>query len=329
MQSKLKKQYMIELGFRNKDNQIKYLQIKPDDTTLASVWTKQLDHLLFTHSNKIFQKNFSLLGFHNDNRTREHICNDLDRSIQTINYYKAYRITEDFSSLRCEYNQDLLNVLHHHFEITQGQLWKPGTVLANANGETRNAISMLNHCCHELEAWYETEKNRPTWTNGYFYYNVLGVTDRIEIPLEEKRNFTRDITDGLVYLHYAQTGKTWYEAYLDNDSVVGADGISEHRVISGEFNCYFGTGYELPMDDNFTKWLEAKGVDPNNEQLALGYAPVGKIINMPHTEAVDFFKEYTDFYSIEFNKKRIEYDYRHTDLGYFPMLERMWSKWNG
>ena len=320
---------MIELGFRNKDNQIKYLQIKPDDTTLASVWTKQLDHLLFTHSNKIFQKNFSLLGFHNDNRTREHICNDLDRSIQTINYYKAYRITEDFSSLRCEYNQDLLNVLHHHFEITQGQLWKPGTVLANANGETRNAISMLNHCCHELEAWYETEKNRPTWTNGYFYYNVLGVTDRIEIPLEEKRNFTRDITDGLVYLHYAQTGKTWYEAYLDNDSVVGADGISEHRVISGEFNCYFGTGYELPMDDNFTKWLEAKGVDPNNEQLALGYAPVGKIINMPHTEAVDFFKEYTDFYSIEFNKKRIEYDYRHTDLGYFPMLERMWSKWNG
>jgi hypothetical protein len=329
MQSKLKKQYMIELGFRNKDNQIKYLQIKPDDTTLASVWTKQLDHLLFTHSNKIFQKNFSLLGFHNDNRTREHICNDLDRSIQTINYYKAYRITEDFSSLRCEYNQDLLNVLHHHFEITQGQLWKPGTVLANANGETRNAISMLNHCCHELEAWYETEKNRPTWTNGYFYYNVLGVTDRIEIPLEEKRNFTRDITDGLVYLHYAQTGKTWYEAYLDNDSVVGADGISEHRVISGEFNCYFGTGYELPMDDNFTKWLEARGVDPNNEQLALGYAPVGKIINMPHTEAVDFFKEYTDFYSIEFNKKRIEYDYRHTDLGYFPMLERMWSKWNG
>ena len=320
---------MIELGFRNNDNQIKYLQIKPDDTTLASVWTKQLDHLLFTHSNKIFQKNFSLLGFHNDNRTREHICNDLDRSVQTINYYKAYRITEDFSSLRCEYNQDLLNVLHHHFEITQGQLWKPGTVLASANGETRNAISMLNHCCHELEAWYETEKNSPTCTNGYFYYNVLGVTDRIEIPLEEKRNFTRDITDGLVYLHYAQTGKTWYEAYLDNDSVVGADGISEHRVISGEFNCYFGTGYELPMDDNFTKWLEARGVDPNNEQLALGYAPVGKIINMPHTEAVDFFKEYTDFYSIEFNKKRIEYDYRHTDLGYFPMLERMWSKWNG
>jgi hypothetical protein len=110
---------------------------------------------------------------------------------------------------------------------------------------------------------------------------------------------------------------------------VGVDGISEHRIISGEFNCYFGTGYKLPMDDNFTKWLEERGVDPKDEQLALGYAPVGKIVDMPYTEAVDFFKEYTDFYSIEFNKKRIEYDYRHTDPGYFPMLERMWSKWNG
>jgi hypothetical protein len=229
--------------------------------------------------------------------------------------------------LRYKYDQELLNVLHHHFEITQGQLWKPGTVLANANGETRNAISMLNHCCHELEAWYETEKNSPTWNNGYFYYNLLGVTDRIEIPVEEKKNFVKDITDGLVYLHYAQTGKTWYEAYLDNDTIVDADGISEHRVISGEFNCYFGTGYQLPTDEKFTDWLKQRGVDPNDEQLALGYAPVGKIVDMPHTEAVDFFKEYSDFYSIEFNKKRIEYDFRHTDAGYFTMLENMWNKW--
>lgn len=320
---------MIELGFRNNNNNIKYIHIEPNDSTLASVWLKQLDHLLATHNNKIFQKNFSLLGFHNDYRTREHICNDLDRSIQTINYYKSYRINENFSSLRYEYNQELLNVLHHHFEITQGQLWKPGSVLSTSNGETRNAICMLNHCCHELEAWYETEKNNPTWTNGYFYYNLLGVTDRIEIPLEEKKNFTRNITDGLVYLHYAQTGKTWYEAYLDNDTIVKSDGISEHRIISGEFNCYFGTGYELPLDEKFTEWLINKGIDPTNEQLALGYAPVGRIVDMPYTEAVDFFKEYSDFYSIEFNKKRIEYDYRHTDSGYFPMLERMWSKWNG
>jgi len=320
---------MIQLGFRNNDNKIAYVSIKPNDTILAQLWLQQLDSLLEDHNNKVFQKNFSLLGFHNNYRTVSDICTDLEKAVHTINYYKQYRIDDDFTDLRYGYNQELLNVLHHHFEITQGQLWNPGSVLSTANGPTRNAISYLNHCCHELEAWYDTEQNYPEWTNGYFYYNLLGVTERFEIPQALKKNFTKEVTDGMVYLHYAQTGKTWHEAYLDNDTVVKPDGISEHRVISGEFNCYFGTGYELPTDENFTTWLKSKGVDPDNEQLGLGYGAVGKIENLPHTEAVDFFKEYTDFYSIEFNKKRIEYDFRYTDPGYTKMLEDMWSKWNG
>lgn len=319
---------MIELGFRNNNNDIKYVTIKPNDTEVANVWLSQLDHLLETHHRKIFQKNFSLLGFHNDYRTLKHICNDLDRSITLINYYCDYKIKENYAPLRTRYDQELLNILHHHFETMQGQLWNPGSALANANGHTRLAICYLNHCCHEIEAWYETENIKDEgYTNGYFYYNLLGVTERIELDPKFKKQFTKDVTDGMVYLHYAQTGKTWYEAYLDNDDVVKEAGISEHRVISGEFNCYFGTGYELPTDEKFSAWLESKGVDPNDEQLALGYAPVGQIQNMPYNEAIDFFKEYTDFYSIQFNKKRIEYDFRHTDDAYIRMLTEMWDKW--
>lgn len=319
---------MIKLGFRNTDNKIEYIHIKPDDTELANVWLSQFNSLLETHQKKIFQKNFSLLGFHNNYRTVEHICNDLERSIATINYYSDYKIAENFGPLRYSCNQELLNILHHHFEITQGQLWNPGSVLANANGATRLAICYLNHCCHELEAWYETEDIAADgYRNGYFYYNLLGIQERIDLDPKFKKHFTKDITDGMVYLHYAQTGKTWYEAYLDNDDVVQADGISEHRVISGEFNCYFGTGYDLPTDEKFTSWLESKGVDPANEQLALGYAPVGKIVDLKDGEAQEFFKEYTDFYSIEFNNRRIEYDFRHTDEAYIKLLTEIWDKW--
>lgn len=319
---------MIELGFRNLDNKVRYVNIKPDDTEIASVWLTQLDRLLATHKKKIFQKNFGLLGFHNDYRTVHHICNDLDRSIATINYYSDYKIRENFSPLRQGYDQELLNILHHHFEITQGQLWNPSSVLARSNAQTRLAICYLNHCCHELEAWYDTEIRREEgYVNGYFYYNLLGITERIELEPKFKKQFTKNIEDGLVYLHYAQTGKTWYEAYLDNDDVVGTAGISEHRVISGEFNCYFGTGYELPTDEKFSDWLISKGVDPTDEQLALGYAPVGRIQNMPYTEAQDFFKEYADFYSIQFNNNRIEYDFRHTDESYLYLLTEIWNKW--
>lgn len=319
---------MIELGFRNIDNKVKHIHIQPDDTELAGVWLDQLDQLLRTHNKKIFQKNFSLLGFHNEYRTVDHICDDLDRSIATINYYSDYKITDNFSRLRYKYDQELLNTLHHHFEVTQGQLWNPSSVLANANGHTRLAICYLNHCCHELEAWYETENiANDGYRNGYFYYNLLGIQERIELDPKFKKQFTKDVTDGMVYLHYAQTGKTWFEAYLDNDDVVEAAGISEHRVISGEFNCYFGTGYELPSDEKFSAWLESKGVDPNDEQLGLGYAPVGRIVDLKDGEAQDFFKEYTDFYSIEYNNKRIEYDFRHTDKAYINLLTEIWNKW--
>ena len=319
---------MIELGFRNIENKIEYINIQPNDNELSNIWLSQLDFLLATHNRKIFQKNFSLLGFHNDYRTVAHICDDLDRSIATINYYSDYKIVENFGPLRNGYDQDLLNILHHHFEVMQGQLWNPGNELANANGDTRLAICFLNHCCHELEAWYETENIKDEgYRNGYFYYNLLGIQDRIELDPKFKKDFTKDVTDGMVYLHYAQTGKTWFEAYLDNDDIVESAGISEHRVISGEFNCYFGTGYELPSDEKFSSWLESKGVDPNDEQLGLGYAPVGKVTNLTDGEAQDFFKEYNDFYSIEFNKKRIEYDFRHTDNAYIRLLTDMWSKW--
>ena len=155
----------------------------------------------------------------------------------------------------------------------------------------------------------------------------MSIQERIELEPKFKKQFTKNVEDGMVYLHYAQTGKTWYEAYLDNDDVVTADGISEHRVISGEFNCYFGTGYELPSDGKFTSWLESKGVDPKDEQLALGYAPVGKIQNLPDLEAQEFFKEYTDFYSIQFNRKRIEYDFRHNDESYINLLTEIWDKY--
>jgi hypothetical protein len=319
---------MIELGFRNTENKIEYINIQPNDNELSNIWLSQLDFLLATHNRKIFQKNFSLLGFHNDYRTVAHICDDLDRSIATINYYSDYKIVENFGPLRSGYDQDLLNVLHHHFEVMQGQLWNPSNELANANGDTRLAICFLNHCCHELEAWYETENIKDEgYRNGYFYYNLLGIQERIELDPKFKKDFTKDVTDGMVYLHYAQTGKTWFEAYLDNDDIVESAGISEHRVISGEFNCYFGTGYELPSDEKFSSWLESKGVDPNDEQLGLGYAPVGKVTNLADGEAQDFFKEYNDFYSIEFNKKRIEYDFRHTDNAYIRLLTDMWSKW--
>ena len=320
---------MIELGFRDRQDNIEYIHIQPSDNNLALLWLSRLDKLM--EKNTIYVKNFSLLGFNCDYRTPQEVCNELDRAIHIINTKTDYRIDEDYTLLRTQYDQQLLNRLHYHFETTHGQVWSPTQLLATSSGEVRLSICMLNHCCHWLETWYDEETKKEKWDNtirnAYYYYNVLGANEKIELPQNEKKNFTKTVDNGLVYLHYAQTGKTWYEAYLDNDNDVTDAGISEHRLISGEFDCHFGDTYEFPTDEEFTEWLVSKGVDPTNEQNGLGYAEVGRVLNLSKEQAFSFFTEYTDFYSIEFNGKKQTYNYRYYDEEFYRMMVKRWEGW--
>ncbi len=320
---------MIELGFRNKYNNVEHIHIQPNSSNLAVLWLSQLNRLL--NKPLIYIKNFSLLGFNSDYRTPKEVCDELDRAIRIINEKTSYRIEEDYSLLRTEYNQQLLNRLHYHFETTHGQVWSPADLLRQSTGEVRLSICMLNHCCHWLETWYDEESKKQKYDNkvrnAYFYYSVLGANEKIELPQNEKKNFTKVVDNGLVYLHYAQTGKTWYEAYLDNDDDVTDAGISEHRLISGEFDCHFGDTYEFPTNEEFTEWLISKGADPTNEQNGLGYAEVGRVLNLNKQNAFAFFEEYTDFYSIRYNGKFHTYDYRYYDEEFYNMQVKRWGGW--
>ena len=114
----------------------------------------------------------------NKNRTPEIITQQLIEGIDIIKnatWYPEYNlITEPFESLQTEFDRDLLNKLHHHFELLQGQIWNPASYLGKANGKERFAISKLNLCCHELEAYYdsvEQQKNNKGH-HTYFYYSI-------------------------------------------------------------------------------------------------------------------------------------------------------------
>lgn len=311
----------MKLDFRSSTGKIKSLEIIPNNTPISIKWQNLLSELL-DNSDLIYQKNFSILGNITDYRSRQDIINDLLRAIEILKDCN-YSISEDFSSLVTQYDQELLNCLHKHFENMHGQIWNPSEHLLRSTGEQSYAISMLNFCCHELEAYYDSLNKGNINPNIYFYYNVLGATRRDEITLEDKKNFITKMTPGMVYLHYAQTGKTHYEAYLDQDDDVSLSNISEHRLISGEFCVYFGPGYELPQDTKFLNWLESKGFDPKDPSLALGYCPVG-FVNLPDYK--EFFSEYTDFVGITVLGKSQTYNYRHNDLDFTQKLINLWNK---
>jgi hypothetical protein len=311
----------MNLIFRSINGEVKSINVIIDDTPIANKWKSLLCELL-KNKDIVYQKNFSILGNITDYRSRSHIVNDLLNAIEILKDFN-YNIPEDFSLLKIEYNQNLLNSLHKHFENLHGQIWNPSEHLLRSTGEQSYAISMLNFCCHELEAYYDSLNKNNLNPNIYFYYNVLGVTRRDEITIEDKGYFTTKMTPGMVYLHYAQTGKTHYEAYLDDDTDVSLENISEHRLISGEFCIYFGLGYELPKDKDFTNWLLSKGFDLDDPTLALGFCPIGRVDLDNYQE---FFSKYNDFLGIELSNNCQIYDYRHNDLDFKNKLINLWNK---
>ena len=76
---------------------------------------------------------------------------------------------------------------------------------------------------------------------------------------------------GSLQLFYNQTGKTHYDAYIDNDAVVDKDNISGWRYITGEVMLNLAFDFERQYVNDFdTKakkyrdWLENMGYDLND-----------------------------------------------------------------
>ena len=85
----------IKLGFRNPKGKLKTITVRPREGRLANLWLDQLEVLLDNHLqvndetgeefDNVYQKNFSILGMPNKYRSADHILDDLDWAIDTIN----------------------------------------------------------------------------------------------------------------------------------------------------------------------------------------------------------------------------------------------------
>jgi hypothetical protein len=327
------------LFFRNINNDVIEVKTTLFESSVKDKWFALLQNVLKSNVTE-YVKTFSLVGNFNKNRTPEIITQQLIEGIDIIKnatWYPEYNlITEPFESLQTEFDRDLLNKLHHHFELLQGQIWNPASYLGKANGKERFAISKLNLCCHELEAYYdsvEQQKNNKGH-HTYFYYSIYGTPKWEEITLEDKAQFSRTVGNGMIYLHYAQTGKTWYEAYCDRDEIVHLENITEHRLMSGEFSVHIGPEFEFTMDDEFKKFITDRGFDWNDPSLAIGYCPIGQIesvdgIPIKHYGACQkLLEEYDDFYGLRLdNGEEKYYDYRHNSQNYFDKIYTIMNNW--
>lgn len=328
----------MKLLFRNIQNETIEVDCTIFDNPLTQKWGPLLEGVI-QNDFIAYVKNFSLVGNLAKNRPPQQIIEELVagvRILKNASWYPEYgKINEDFESLLTNYDQDMLNSLHHHFDQLQGQIWNPTHFLAQATGEERFAISKLNLSCHELEAYHDSKEKQEAGEDHsvYFYYSISGTPTFEAISLEEKMQFSRTVGNGMIYLHYAQTGKTWYEAYCDRDEIVPTENITEHRTMTGEFSCHIGKPFDFIIDEGFEDYIRARGRDPQDPDLAIGYCPIGQINSVNGIPIEDYnacqkvLEEYDDFFAIEYNGVRKEYDYRADDSTYLAKIEGVMDTW--
>jgi len=333
----------------NKADMIDYT-ISVNDTPMAQNWYAALQDIL--KQDLCLEKNFCFLGFPDNARNLEYICQELMQAKYIINnFFKDYHISENFypEDLRdgLTPNQSVMNVLHNHFEQLQGTVNNLSEYYKRADYATKFAIRQLNNLCHEAESLMLSQRKQataPEWVRPSQITTFLNAP-RLEFPDEYKTTFDETRYDrhfGEVYLHWTQIGKTLYEVYRDENGVnidkATCDAITHLRFYSGEFDIEWAQDiifngphpWHTKEMTGFREWLHRNRFDTQNTEYNYGYHPVGQVNLLSSFGTTDFkqvwkiLSGYLDIYKIQAGDVCAIYDYAWTDSDYYQQqIERM------
>lgn len=316
------------------------------DTPMGRLWFEALQDVL--QRNLYLEKNFCFLGFPDTARDLEYICRELTWAKDKINSFfdpSDYHISETFTpgTMRPDGlnpNQDIMNVLHNHFEHLQGTVWGLSDWYKRADYETKFAIRQLNNLCHEAESLMLSQRKKatqPEWVRPSQITTFLNCP-RHEFPAIHKTTFDESRYDrkfGEVYLHWTQIGKTLYEVYRDEqgvdiDSSV-CDAITHLRYYSGEFDIEWAQDvvfngphpWHTQEMAGFREWLGRNGFDLDDPEYNYGYHPVGQV-NLQdsfgttnYAEVWPILSRYLNIYKITAGDMGAVYPYTYNDSDYY------------
>jgi hypothetical protein len=298
------------------------IQWQLKDNLIAQKWARA-NHYDYLVAECIAEKNYMLQHweYQADNpnaRSIPALCAELNRYVAIINEYfdgssdrrVNYHITQYFDPATLD--QNILNEIHHHFEVLIGQVWNVSEYFKKADFKTNFAIRQLNNLCHEMESLRKPgiEHNALYWS-AYIYFPFIP-GKRYKFVESDYDNFIRTKNFGDLLLHYAQLGKTPLEAWNGRDEVVFDENITGLRYLSGEFVITFGADlskeFQLERhtkdDEAFFPWLRGRGQDPESKFTGVGNICIGDLIrsDFPGQTANEIMKDlfkYDDIYKLE------------------------------
>ncbi len=238
---------------------------------------------------------------------------------------------------------EILNRLHNHFEKLQGTVNNLSPYYIAADYETKYAIRQLNIICHEMETLilsqqkqaYVPEWSRPSQITTWLHAPRYTLTNQHK-KLFVENGYNREF--GVVYMHWAQIGKTLFEVFRDENApeltATICEAITNLKYYSGEFDVVWGESmiYGNPktywfneQQDLFREWLSKNELDYQNPDLSLGHLPIGKIDLVKSFGTTDKFEiwdilsSHLDIYSVEIDDTKAIYEYCWSDKDYKQM----------
>lgn len=292
----------------------------------AQKWARCMHHDYMLEDNCIVEKNYMLqqweYDLNNPNaRSIPVLCREMNRYVKVINDYfdgssqrrVPYQITQYFDPATLD--QQILNEIHHHFELLIGQVWSVSEYFKLADAPTSFAIRQLNNLCHEMEflrrpPLRENIGTQNRWSAGVYFPFIPTV--RYKFVECDYDHFTQLLEYGDIILHYAQLGKTPMEAWSARDEEVFDDNITGLRYLSGEFDIIYkrDSSYGNAMSQIERSnaiafpWIRERGQDPESKFTGIGFIPVAKLDRDRYpgmtSEAIqlELYKN-DDIYSIE------------------------------
>lgn len=246
-----------------------------DENLTSFAWLKALINLMQND----FVPFSRHTGFVSGPKDMKWLAKVLNGCIGHINGDGRYQIKEKADAV---FQQEFANAIHHHFELLIGNENHLTDYYLKSDKALSHSVCGLNHCIHDMEALDRSlsiVQKKCSNYSGVISFEFLHAT-RFRLPEDAYQRFSLDMNFGDLYLHYAQIGKTWHEAFIDKDEHIFFEAIRPLEVLTGEFDVFFG---EVTFDQNFKNqlydFIKMKGGDPTDIKNALGICRIGKFID--------------------------------------------------
>lgn len=243
------------------------LKFKVRDTAIARRWFAELLRKLQSPDplgNAIF-KGFAAAG-----RTPETCAEEMFKACDIIAAHDSQFLPTAYRNL--EINGQNLILLHKSYELMRGEVIAKTEFMRSAPDRVQQAVEVLNERIHELE--HLIYNKSPL---GGIVKAVLKDASRTLFSEEDYEHFSFYRAFAAVTLRYCITGKTWIDTFYEKDDTVGEHNIRPLNQFNGEFDITFRESRYFAskeFQEPFREWLRARGKDPDDKSLGLGWLTV-------------------------------------------------------